>query len=112
MRSVAYPGIFSRREIPGVFFGGGGVPTYSVEDRGQREWGSGGISPHSGVPLNLKMSETHILIRLLWMYFPWNWVFGSALSKLRNFQRGGFEPPPPLGMPLNVFSALSILVNL
>jgi hypothetical protein len=26
------------------------------------------------------------------MYFPWNWEFGSALSKLWNF--GGFDPPP------------------
>jgi hypothetical protein len=28
------------------------------------------------------------------MYFPRNWEFGWALSKLRNFG-GGFEPPPP-----------------
>jgi hypothetical protein len=34
--SVAYPGIF---------FGGEGVSTNSVEDRGQRERGSGGGSP-------------------------------------------------------------------
>jgi hypothetical protein len=40
------------------------------------------------------MSETRIRIRLLWMYFPRNWEFGSALSKLQNFG-GGFEPPPP-----------------
>jgi hypothetical protein len=39
------------------------------------------------------MNETRILIRLLRMYFPRNWEFGSALSKLRNF--GGFEPPHP-----------------
>ena len=30
---------------PGILFGRGGVPTNSVEDRGQREWGSGGGSP-------------------------------------------------------------------
>jgi hypothetical protein len=41
----------------------------------------------------LQMSETRTLIRLLRMYFPRNWEFGSALSKLRNF--GGFDPPPP-----------------
>ena len=29
---------------PGIFFKGGGS-TNSVEDRGQREWGSGGSSP-------------------------------------------------------------------
>jgi hypothetical protein len=40
-----------------------------------------------------KMSEPRILVRLLRMYCPWNWEFGSALSKFRNF--GGFEPPNP-----------------
>ena len=39
MEPVAYPGIF--------FFGGGS--TNSVEDRGQRERGSGGVAPYSGV---------------------------------------------------------------
>jgi hypothetical protein len=49
------------------------------------------------------MSETHILIMLLWMYFQWNWEFGSALSELRDFEGGGFEPtkpPSPFGTPL------------
>jgi hypothetical protein len=38
-----------------------------------------------------------MLIRLLRMYFPRNWELGSALSKLRNFGGGVFEPPqlPP-----------------
>jgi hypothetical protein len=45
------------------------------------------------------MSESRILVRLLWMYFPRNWEFGSALSKLWNF--GGFKHPnPTLGTPL------------
>jgi len=39
-----------------------------------------------------KMSETHNLLRVLLMYFPRNWEFGSALSKLPNFG-GDFEPP-------------------
>jgi hypothetical protein len=71
-------------------------------DRGQRERGSGGGSPLVGVTLNLQMSETRILIRLLRMYFPRNWEFGSALSKLWNFGGWGFEPPQttPLGTPL------------
>jgi hypothetical protein len=42
-----------------------------------------------------KMSETRILVRLLRMYFPRNWEFGSALSKLRNFGGGGLNPPNP-----------------
>jgi hypothetical protein len=69
-----------------------GGSTNSVEDRGQRDRGSGGGSPQSGVPLNLQMNETHILIRLLRMYIPRNWEFGSALAKPRNFV-GGVEPP-------------------
>jgi hypothetical protein len=63
---VAYPGIFS-----------GGDSTNSVEKSGQRERGSGGGS------------ENRILIRLLRIYFPRNWEFVSALSKLRNFGVGG-----------------------
>ena len=35
-----------------------------------------------------KIGENRILVRLLRMYFPWNWEFGSALSKLRNFGGG------------------------
>jgi hypothetical protein len=67
----------------GIFFRGG--TTNSVEYRGQSEWGSGGGSPLVGVPLNLQMNETHILIRLLRVYIPRNWEFGSALAKLQNF---------------------------
>jgi hypothetical protein len=40
------------------------------------------------------MNEAHILIRLLWMYIPRNWEFGSALAKLRNFE-GGLNPSTP-----------------
>jgi hypothetical protein len=83
---------------PGIFFDGGS--TNSVEDRRQREWVSGDNSPLVWGSTQ-QMSETRILIRLLRMYFPQNWKFSSALSKLRNFGVGGFEhPKPPLGMPL------------
>jgi hypothetical protein len=44
------------------------------------------------------MSEARFLIRLLRMHFPWNWEFGSTLSKLWNvFWGEGVEPPksPP-----------------
>ena len=34
--------------VPRIFFSGGGS-TNSVEDRGEREWGSGGVAPYSGV---------------------------------------------------------------
>jgi hypothetical protein len=56
--------------------------------RGQRDRGSGAVAPWTGVPLNLQMSETHVLIRLLRMYFPRNWEFGTP------------NPPPSLGAPL------------
>jgi hypothetical protein len=75
-----------RGVTPGTFFGEG--LTNSIEDRGQRERGSGGGSPYSGVPLNLQINETRILIRLLQMYIPRSWEFGSALAKLRNFGEG------------------------
>ena len=50
------------------------------------------------------MSESRILVRLLRMYFPRNWEFGSALSKRRNFGGWGVveHPTPPLGTPLEV----------
>ena len=36
--------------VPRNFFGRGGVGSInSVEDRGQREWGSDGIAPYSGI---------------------------------------------------------------
>jgi hypothetical protein len=62
---------------PGILFVEGGL-TNSAERTESRENGD-------GVPLTLQMSETRILIRLLRIYFPRNWEFGSALLKLRNF---------------------------
>jgi hypothetical protein len=49
----------------------------------------GTVVPSSGVPLNLQMSGTRILIRLFRTYFSQNWKFGSALSKFWNFGAGG-----------------------
>jgi hypothetical protein len=40
------------------------------------------------------MSETRIPIRLLRMYFPRKWEFGSAMSKLWNFGRVWILKPP------------------
>jgi hypothetical protein len=39
----------------------------------QRERGLRAVAPYSGVSLNLQMSKTRILIRLLRTYFPRNW---------------------------------------
>jgi hypothetical protein len=99
--------------IPRNFFRGGGglrqeffggCSTNSVEDR---ENGDLGVVAQSVVPLDLQMNETRILIRLLSVYIPRNWEFGSALSKFRNF-RGGFKTPqtptPPLCMPMILFN--------
>jgi hypothetical protein len=54
----------------------------------------GAVDPKSIFQLNLQMNETHILIRLLRMYIPWNWEFGSDLAKLQNFgeEGGGLNP--------------------
>jgi hypothetical protein len=95
LKSVAYPGYF--------FGGGGWFNKFSGRQRAQRERGSGAGGPLvSGVPLNLQMCETHILISLVQTYFPLNREFGSALTKTLEF-RGRFEPPQKpatlLGMP-------------
>jgi hypothetical protein len=62
-----------------------GVQQIQLRTEGREKGDLGVIAPQSGVLLNLKMSETRILISLLQMYFSWNWEFGSALSKLQNF---------------------------
>jgi hypothetical protein len=60
-----------------------------TEDREEGDLGS-------VVLLNLQMTETRVLIRLVRMYFPRNWKFVSVLSKLRNLGGGGeFEHPKP-----------------
>jgi hypothetical protein len=85
--SVAYPGIL-------IGWGGGKFNKFSSHRAENGDQGA--VIPKSGVPLTLQMSETHILIRMLWMYFPRNWEFGPALSKLRNFGAGkGFNPQSP-----------------
>jgi hypothetical protein len=54
------------------------------------------------------MNETGILIRLLQMYIPQNWEFGSALSKLR---KSGGGVKPPIGTPLVLVSHLNFLTS-
>jgi hypothetical protein len=83
-------------------FGGGGVQQIQLRIEGTENGDLGAVAPYSGVPLNLQMSEPRILIRLLRMYIPRNWEFGSALEKLRNFGGGeGVEPQtsPPSVRP-------------
>jgi hypothetical protein len=63
--------------------------TNLVEGTGQTERGSGGGSPLIRGSTQFAKSDTRILIRLLRMYFPRNWEFGLALSKLRNFRAEG-----------------------
>jgi hypothetical protein len=70
---------------PGVFWWRGEVQQIQLRTEGGQNGDLGAAAPWSGVPLNLEMSESRIVIRLLRMYLPWNWEFGSALSKLRNF---------------------------
>jgi hypothetical protein len=68
--------------------GGGGFQQVLLTE-GRENGDLGAVAPESGVPLNLQMSGIRILIRLLRMYFPRNWEFGSALSELWNL--GGME---------------------
>jgi hypothetical protein len=84
-------------------FGGGGSSTNSVQD--MRENGD------LGVPLNLQMNETRILIKLLQKYIPRNWEFGSALSKLWNFG-WGFEPPHPRYATDTEMTSLAAYLNI
>jgi hypothetical protein len=73
-----------------------GVQQIQLMIEGRENGDLGAVAPESGVPLNLQMNETHILIRLLRMYIPRNWEFGPALEKLWNFWGGAVEPPPPI----------------
>jgi hypothetical protein len=79
--AVAYPGFFR------------GVQKIQLRIEGRENRDLGAVAPYSGVTLNLQMDETHILIRLLRMYIPRNWEFGSTLEKLRNFGGGVSKPP-------------------
>jgi hypothetical protein len=72
---------------PGIFFGG--VQQIQLRTEGRENGDLGAVAPYSGVPLNLKMSETRILIRLLRIYFPRISEFGLASEF-----RGGLNPPP------------------
>jgi hypothetical protein len=87
---VAYTGIF--------FWGGGGFHQEfftAGEGFNKLSWGQGrqngdlgAVAPYSEVPLNLQMSETRILIRLLQTYFPRFSEFGPA-SEFRGGGGGG-----------------------
>jgi hypothetical protein len=66
----------------GILFTGVGVQQIQLRTQGRENRDLGMIAASSGVTLNLQMTETLIFIRLLWMYFPRNWEFSSALSKL------------------------------
>jgi hypothetical protein len=74
----------------------GGVQQIQFTTEGIENGDLGAVVPLSGVPLNLQSGWTSPNFRDVWMYFPRNWQFGSALSKLRNFG-WGVQPPnsPP-----------------
>jgi hypothetical protein len=57
------------------------------------------------------MSETRILIRLLRIYFPWHWEFGSALSKLRNFGACGRQIRGVWWVDFFLFSCLKSIMK-
>jgi hypothetical protein len=74
------------------FFPGG----FNKFSRGQRERGSGGGNPlfrDSGGSYNLVQKISFHIVKFLNFWHFKTTYFGSALSKLRNFGGGGFEPP-------------------
>jgi hypothetical protein len=82
--------------VPRIFFRG--VQQIQLRTEGTENGDLGAVVPYLGVPLNLQMSETRMLIRLLRMYFPRNRELGSALSKKTSEFRGGgggVKPPRP-----------------
>jgi hypothetical protein len=86
------------------FSWGWGVQQIQLKTEGREDGDRGELARWSGVPLNLQMNETCVVIMLLWMCIPWNREFGTALSKRQDFKGGGgIEPHPyPLGMPLKI----------
>jgi hypothetical protein len=78
---------------PGIFFFGGGVQQIQLRPEGRENGDLGALAPQSGVPLNLQMSESHILIRLL-RIFSTELGIRNSFVKTLEFQGGGFEPPP------------------
>jgi hypothetical protein len=69
----------------------GGVEQIQLRTEGRENGDLGAVAPESGVPLNLQMSKTSILIRLLRIYFPRIPEFGPASE----FREGGLNPPTP-----------------
>jgi hypothetical protein len=108
--AVAYPGSLFRGEGREGREGRGGVQQTQLRTEGRKIGGLEAVDPYSGVPLNLQMSETRILISLLQMYFPRNWEFGSALSKLRNLG-GGSTPPPNTPRYATATTALNVFAS-
>jgi hypothetical protein len=84
---VAYPGIW-----------GGVGQQIQLRTEGRENGDLGAVAPKSGVPLHFHMSETRVLIKLLRVYLPRNWEFGSALSKL------------PFGTPLVQISIVLVII--
>jgi hypothetical protein len=80
--------------VPRNFFSRGGVQQIQLRIEGRENGDLGAVASYSGVPLNLQINETHILIRLLRMYMPRNWKFGLALAKVRIFGGGGGVETP------------------
>jgi hypothetical protein len=76
---------FSRGGFRQEFFRGGGGQQIQLTTEDRENGDLGAVAPYSGVPLNLQMSETRIVIRLLRIYFPRISEFGSASE----FRGGG-----------------------
>jgi hypothetical protein len=76
-----------------MFFGGVFSSTNSVEDRVQRDRGSGVESPLSAVPLDLQRNETNIIIVVMDV-FSMQMGISANFVKFRNFGGGCLNTPP------------------
>jgi hypothetical protein len=85
----------------------GGVQQNQLRTEGRENGDLRAVAHWSGVPLNLQMSETHNLMRLLGTYVPRKSEFRSGLSKLRNFKWGGGLEPPNLPWYANDISIMT-----
>jgi hypothetical protein len=69
--------------------GWGGGSKFKLRTEGRENGDLGAVAPYSGVPLNLQMSETGILIMLLRMYFPRKLGIRLRFVKTLEFRGGG-----------------------
>jgi hypothetical protein len=80
---------FSSSGVSRNFVRVGGVRQIQLKSEGREIGDLGAVAPTVRGSTQFANEWHRIVMRLLWMYIPRNWEFGSALAKLRNFGRAG-----------------------